>query len=118
MTKKMTAADLIDFDDLQKEEITIKQWRNLKLLIVEMTGEERDKAIEAATNGELIDQNKYSEQLIIASVKDPDTKLPFFDAETIKILQKKSWQVVEQIARAVMRVNGTGQRAAEEAEKN
>ena len=114
----MDAKELLALDDLTRRTIMIKKWKNLKLEIVEMTGEERDRAIAASQKSEKTDPELFAEQTILASVKDPETGKPFFNLETVRGLKKKSWSAVEQVATAVFEVNELGQKRFEEVEKN
>ena len=114
----MNAKELLSYDDLTRRMITVKKWKNLKLEIVEMNGEERNKVIEISQKDGKIDSQLFAEQVMLASVRDPETGQPFFDLETVKALQKKSWQALAQVATAVFDINGIGEKGFEEAEKN
>lgn len=116
--KAMTARELIEYDDLARKEITVEKWNGLRLLVVEMTGEERDRILDVATEGETTNQEIFTEQVVLACVKDPDTGLPFFDLESVRALKKKSWRAVEQVAGAVFEINGLSGSARAEMEKN
>jgi len=114
----MDAKELLKFDDLARRTITIKKWKNLKLEIVEMTGDERDRIVAASQKGGETDPELFAQQVILASVRDAETGKPFFDPETIKELKNKSWSAVEQLAEAVFEINELGQKRFGEVEKN
>lgn len=114
----MDTKGFVDYDDLDRKEITIEKWGGVRLLIEEMTGEQRDSAIRAAQEGERINDEIFAEQMIMICVKNPDTRQSFFDLNSVRVLKTKSWRVVDQIASAVFEINGMNKTAQERTEKN
>ena len=111
---------VLDIEDIESEEVTVKQWGNRKFLVKSMTGEERDKMFKASMDdkGEKIDSEKLTVNIIIFTTRDPHTKELIFRPEDIAILKKKNAAALEKLSAVASRLSGIGEEAVTEKAKN
>lgn len=108
---------ILQSDDLETKEITVKKW-GVKLLLTALTGEQRSKVYsDSMKDGKFISED-FSYNLFISSVLDPKTKEPVFLSTDIGALKKKNGSLFENIAKELMLLSAIGESAQEEAEKN
>lgn len=110
---------ILTADDIQKEIITVPEWKNVKLEIRGLTGAQRGKlmALSSKVKGELTTDVLYPE-LLIACVYDPKTGKRVFERSDQEVINQKSGGVLEKIAKIAAKLSGISQDDVEEAEKN
>jgi len=99
---------ILNVDDLPEEEVVVPEWDNITIIVRGMTGQSRaammSRSVDPET-GEMSMEALYPE-VIIATVYDPETGQPVFDANDRGPLNLKSSGVLERIAQIGMRLSG------------
>ena len=110
---------ILDFDDIQQEEVEVPEWGGLKILIKGMTGKSRANFLKRAsgTDGN-IEYDRFYPELVIATVYDPETNEPVFEGADRDALNQKSGAALETVARVAQRLSGLGAEDVEKAKKD
>lgn len=108
---------ILQANDIESKVITVKKW-GVKLLLMELTGEQRNKLYENSRRDGVFVQEDFIYNLFIASVFDPKTRQPIFTNADIEALRKKNGTVFEEISKELMALSGLSAESQEEIEKN
>lgn len=105
--------------DLPTEDVIIGEWEGMKLTVRSLTGRDRNRVIEKSVgkNNEM-DTDALYINIIIACVCDPKTGERVFTEEDATWLPEKSGAALEKLATTAYRLNGIGESAIRDAEKN
>lgn len=98
---------IIAANDVPEESVEVPEW-DVTVLVRGMTGEARAHMMSRSVDpntGEMSYEALYPE-VIIATVFDPETGDPVFDAADRGVLNTKSGGVLERLARDGMRLSG------------
>lgn len=112
--------EILAIDDTVSKEITIKIWKNKKILVKSFTAGERFRIIDKATDDKTgdIDNAKLTLLMVIASAYDPKTNERIFTEADCSALARKSSAAIDFIAEAMREINGIGENEVKGAEKN
>ena len=111
--------EILGFDDTEYEEVTVKQWKNKKVLIRSITAGDRfdvvNKSMDKKDNIDITKLNMYT---LIACVCDPETKKPLFTQADYEVLRGKNSGAIDTLLSTANRLNGLDEIAKKLAEKN
>ena len=118
--KTLTLAErILAKDDIPSKEISVPLWNNQKLIVKGMTGKERFALIKkcADPDGE-IDGEKMTALSLVQCVKNPETgERVFSDAQAMSLMEK-SVAALQDLINITNELNGLGDAATVEIEKN
>jgi hypothetical protein len=105
-------------DDIGKESLHVPHW-NVDVEVRTMSAVQRSRMLQtcALPDGS-VDLDRLYPMLIIATVHDPETGAPAFDAEDISVLQEKSAAAIEFVAQKAMQMSGMVAKAVDEEGKD
>lgn len=99
----------LNADDIVSETVVVPEWGNAKFGVKAMTLREQRKFIAAVQNPDkTINRDKYSAQLIVRTVVDPDTGEPVFDPADAAALEEKSAAAVARLLTVAAKLSGLG----------
>ena len=90
----------------------------VKIKIQEMTGADRDRLLKASMHRNKLDDDLWSENLMLFSVRDPKTGERLLTKDDLEELKKTGMHLLSVIEGTALRINGIGATEAEQAEKN
>lgn len=106
-------------EDIRSEIVEVPEW-NVKLEVRGMSGKERATFLRRTTepgSGE-VSFEKFYPELLIATVRDPETGDPVFEAADRETLNSKSGVALERVASVAQRLSGLAGADVEEAKGN
>lgn len=109
--------ELLALNDCGGEEITVAKWGR-KFWIRELNGLERSELFEKSMTKDKLDGKKLLTNAVIVCLCDPETKEPVFSVADFDAVSKKNGAALEQIQSVAFRINGIGDTAVSDAEKN
>lgn len=113
----LTREDIIKFDDIEMEVMTIPEWKGGKIGVVVMNCGERQRfQLEMGRPDDTVPIN-LMENLVARTVVNPETKEKLFTLKDIEALSRKSSQVVGRIFAVSARINGLTIEASEDLKK-
>jgi hypothetical protein len=112
--------DILALDDMEKREITIKQWGGRKIIVKSLTATQRFALIERCMNAKAnkIDGKKLYIHTFIECACDPDTGKQIFTADDYEKLASKHSGAIEAVVQVANELNGIGEAEISEMEKN
>lgn len=105
---------ILGFDDLPREEVTIPEWRNMVVHVRTMTAGERDRFEAAHVKNPSAD---FRARLAAATVCDETGNL-VFTADQIPLLSRKSAAALDRIVEVASRLSKLSEVDVEELEGN
>lgn len=125
MAKYLTRDEILDIEDLKREEITVPEWGNKLILVRELTAEERD-AYEAS----LMDARKIGRKtefhpnlknvkakMVVKCIITEDGQRVFTDMDATAV-GKKSASALSRICDVIERLSGLDEKSKAELEGN
>jgi phage terminase large subunit-like protein len=100
--------------DLKSESVDVPEWGG-EVLVSVMSGAARDALM--ATLATPQSSSRFQAIMIASTVVDEASK-PIFSADDLEALSGKNPDVMARVVSVAMRLNGIGQKAVAEAEKN
>jgi len=120
-TKKVLtlAEKILAQNDLPQREVTVALWKNQKFIVKGMTGKERFDLIKKCSDSDgEIDGEKMTALSVAFCVKNPDTgDRVFTDAQSVELMGKSA-AALQDLMDATNSLNGLGEMATEDIEKN
>ncbi len=112
--------DILNMDDLESREVTVRQWGKKKVIVKSITASQRYEMIEQcmSTKANKIDGKKLYVFTLIACTYDPETNMPLFTAADYDKLAAKNSGAIEAIVQVANELNGIGEAQIIELEKN
>ena len=105
----MSREDILGFDDLTREELTIPEWGNGKVYIRCLTGAERDRfEAEMLADPEEDHRKRFYNlraRLVVLAVCDPQG-MPLFMLNDVERLSTKSAKVLDRLFSVAQRLSG------------
>ncbi len=122
LKKSTLRNDILSMDDCSSQEVTIKEWKGVRILVKSFTAEERYNLLNFcmdSKNPERVDGGKLFIYTVIASSFDPDNlDEKIFSDGDYNVLKIKSASALEQIVNVSNRLNGLLEEDIKAAEKN
>ena len=110
---------IIQAVDYDSELYEVPEWGVTIKLRSMMAGERNRISIKHMNEkGDITDYAGLAMEVLVASMFEPETDQPIFTFDDIEELNKKSGKVIDGLVMAAMKLNGFGQDAVKEAEKN
>jgi hypothetical protein len=104
----LTPEDIFGQDDLKKEEVEVDRWGGKKVVIRELNARQKLELAEMAQSDEGLAPDTVLKMIGWALV-DPKDGSRLLTDEQVEQLGNKSWEAVEQVSQAVIRMNGLGE---------
>ena len=118
-TSKSLKEQILDFTDIPKVPMTIKEWGGLKVEVWGMSAKDRNSLIMGSSDKSgTPDPDKLYFRAVVETVRDPKTGERIFSRDDIAALKEKNGKVLERIAIKAYELCGIGGNADEDAEKN
>ncbi len=121
MSNILSKEELLGMDDLKIVELEIPEWGNKVVRIKPFSGKQRDEfdsaLVEQRTGENTIDMRGLKSRLVALSLVDEEGVLMFKEDE-VELVAGKSASVIERIFEVAQKLNGIGEEAVKEAEKN
>jgi hypothetical protein len=92
-------------DDLISETVTIPEWDNVKVRVRSLTGGEVADLVKNSGVGKTLDPGSYSELLLAAALRDPETNERIFTDDEASELSKKSAAVFMRLVEIAQGLN-------------
>ncbi|WP_455275133.1 hypothetical protein [Ralstonia thomasii] len=103
---------------LKTETVDIPEWGDgVSVIVTELSGVARDAYVARQGGSEKRTISQQQAELLIAAVVD-ESGAPLFDESDIEMLRAQKAEVIDRIAAVVVRINGLGATAVEDAAKN
>jgi hypothetical protein len=112
----LTKDAILAANDLKHEDVPVPEWGGTVRVRV-MTGVERDEFRAAISGEKQVPIGKFSAALLAATVID-ESGARLFSITDVEALQAKSAASMDKPTAVAMRLNGLGEKAAEDALKN
>lgn len=111
---------ILNAKDIESETITIKQWKNAKIEVRGLNGQDRSKLLNDAIDQQSGKMNfeKLYPTLVIYTSYDPDSGERIFSEADRDFLNQKSGAALEQIANLALKLSGLQEGATNKAIKN
>lgn len=110
---------IIECDDIQTEDVPVKEWGGIVLNIRGMSGAARAEFINGARTEEgALDFASMYPALIVATAFDPDSGEQVFTQEDANALNAKSGAALERVCRVSMRLSGMTEESEKELGKD
>lgn len=103
----------LEADDLSTEIVTVPQWKDIKIEIRSLTAGERARLVSTAMRDSVVDMEKYTAELIIASAYDPETGEKVFERADRDAINKKNAAAIDLLFTAATRLSGLSGNAIE-----
>lgn len=100
--------------DLKSESVDVPEWGG-QVLVSVMSGAARDALMDTLATPQ--SSSRFQGVMIASTVVDEASK-PVFSADDVEALTRKNPDVMARVVSVAMRLNGIGQKAVAEAEKN
>jgi hypothetical protein len=105
-------------EDIDAEIVDVEQW-GVKLQVRGMSAGARSRFLQSFTDEDgNIDYEKMYPHLLIATVFDPDSGTPVFDANDVDLINEKSASAVETVAKVSQRLSGMTKESDDEVGKD
>lgn len=113
---------IAEFNDIQKEVLTIREWGDIQLEVRGMTGAERAHYVNVLNELQESDDGDSMERiypaLIIQTVFDPVSGNRVFGDGDEDMLNSKAGKVLERLAQSAIKLSGMGQNDEDQAGKD
>lgn len=112
--------NILGYDDVQEDTVTVPEWGGVVLLVRGMSGEERADMFNRAmdSEGNLAFDAMYPEIIISCSFHPDYPEERVFNPGDRLALNKKSGAALERVARVAMRLSGMDREGRDEAGKD
>lgn len=111
----LTKGAILGANDLQTVDVPVPEWGG-PVRVRTLTALERVRFNEANTKAGLTDMAAFQGLLVIATVVD-EAGQPIFDASDLEALNQKSSAAVDRVFQKAIELNGMGNKAVDDAEK-
>ncbi|WP_205752947.1 hypothetical protein [Cupriavidus oxalaticus] len=111
----LSKAAILAAVDLTTEDIEVPEWGGT-VRVAMMSGKARDDFFGRQGEGK-VPYSQFSASVVVATVVD-EAGQPLFDEADIEALRAKSQAAMDRVLAVSLRLNGIGQNATAEAEKN
>jgi hypothetical protein len=102
-------------DDIQSESVEIPEW-GVTVEVRTMTAADRTTLQTNSTSADgKVDMTKFMPSVVIATVHDPETGLPVFQASDVPALLSKSGVIIERLAQKALQISGMEASSADNA---
>lgn len=99
--------------DIKTQDVEVPEWGG-SVRVRQMTVAERNEFVRRSSD----DQVSGIGTWLVATLAVDDKGAPLFTSEDIAELEKKNFRNLDLVAKAIMQVNGLGEKEVEEAAKN
>lgn len=118
--QKETLRDkILKVKDIEEDIVEVKEWGGIKIKVMSLTVEERNKVRDSAetklnSDGTVsVNRKKLEIAALIAGAKDPETGSVIFTDKDMDLLLKKNARAVDTIATRILELSGMGPEAGE-----
>jgi hypothetical protein len=102
-------AAALNADDIDIETVIVPEWGGNTYGVKAMTLEEQRRFIRSVMGADgTVDRDRYAVQLLLASIVDPDTGEPVFEAADAEALAKKSGKATNRLLTVANKQAGLG----------
>ena len=98
-------ARILAADDLVSEDVVVPEWDNATIRVRSLTGGEVANLVRDSGTGKTLDPGLYSQLLLAAALRDPDTNERIFTDEESSELSNKSASVFMRLVEVAQRLN-------------